>query len=127
LSYTTFDFGNLEIDRSRVRAGGQVVVSVDVTNSGDRAGEEIVQLYIRHRDANVPWPIKELKGFLRIALEPGECKTVTFTLHGHQLGYYDERMQYALHPGVFEVMVGSSSQHLPLSGTFEIVAQEAQR
>ena len=62
LSYTTFEFDNLDIDRAEVRVGGQVAVSVDVTNAGDRAGDEVVQLYVRRRDATVPRPIKELKG-----------------------------------------------------------------
>jgi beta-glucosidase len=120
LSYTTFEFSALRIAPSQVIIGEQVAVSADVTNTGDRAGDEVVQLYVRHPDAAVPRPLKELKGFKRIGLEPGERKTVTFILHTHQLGYYDEAMHYAIHPGAVEVLVGSSSQHLPLAGRFEI-------
>jgi beta-glucosidase len=123
LSYTAFEFDNLHVSQSPVQAGSQVTVSLDVTNTGDRTGDEVVQLYVRHPDASVPRPIKELKGFKRISLGPGERKTVVFTLHTHQLGYYDEMMQYAAQPGIVEVMLGNSSQHLPLSGTFEIVGQ----
>jgi beta-glucosidase len=123
LSYTMFEFDNLHISQSPVQVGSQVTVSLEVTNTGDRAGDEVVQLYVRHPDASVPRPIKELKGFKRITLGPGERKTVAFTLHTHQLGYYNEMMQYAVQPGIVEVMLGNSSQHLPLSGTFEIVGQ----
>ncbi len=125
LSYTTFEFDNLHIDPSRVEVGGEVAISVDVTNAGDRAGDEVVQLYVRHLDANVPRPIKELKGFKRITLQPGECKTVTFTLHTHQLGYYDEAMRYVVQPGTIEVMIGNSSKHVQLSGQLGIVGQRA--
>ncbi len=96
-----------------------------MTNIGDRSGDEVVQLYIRHPDASVPRPIKELKGFKRITLGPGERKTVTFSLHTHQLGYYDETMQYAVQPGTVEVMVGNASDHLPLTGRFEIAGEPA--
>jgi beta-glucosidase len=123
LCYTTFQFDNLHIDRSKVKAGGGVAVSLDVTNTGDRTGDEVVQLYVRHRDATVPQPVKELKGFKRITLQPGEHKTVTFTLHTHQLGTYNEAMQFVVQPGLVEVMVGSASNHLPLTGTFEIAGQ----
>jgi beta-glucosidase len=123
LSYTTFEFDNLRIDPSKVEAGGEVVISVDVTNAGDRAGDEVVQLYARHPDANVPRPIRELKGFKRITLQPGERETVSFALHTHQLGYCDEAMRYVVQPGTIEVMIGNSSKHLPLSGQFEIVGQ----
>jgi beta-glucosidase len=125
LSYTTFQFDDLRMDRPQTQVGGAVAVSVDVTNSGGRAGDEVVQLYVRHRGAAVPRPIKELKGFKRITLQPGERKTVTFTLHVNQLGVYDQAMQYVVEPGTIEVLVGNSSQHLPLTGTFEIVGQAA--
>jgi beta-glucosidase len=120
LSYTQFAFGNLRMDRAQVAVGDEISVSLDVTNTGDRAGDQVVQLYVRHPDATMPRPAKELKGFKRISLEPGERKTMIFGLHTHQLGYYDETMRYAVHPGSVEVLVGDSSQHLPLSGRFEI-------
>ncbi|MGD9101663.1 MAG: glycoside hydrolase family 3 C-terminal domain-containing protein, partial [Anaerolineae bacterium] len=123
LSYTTFRFEDLQIRPVRVAAGERVSVSACVTNAGERAGDEVVQLYIRHPDASVPRPIKELKGFKRIHLGPGECKKVTFVLHTHQLGYHDEEMRYGVHPGTVEVYVGSSSRDLPLAGRFEITGQ----
>ena len=126
LSYTTFDFRDLRIRPAHITIGEQATVSVNVTNTGQRAGDEVVQLYVWHPEAAVPRPIKELKGFKRIHLGPGECKTVTFRLHTHQLGYYDESLRYAVPPGPVEVLVGRSSEGLPLAGRFEIVGEQTQ-
>jgi len=120
LSYTDFQFDNLQIDRSEAEVGGSVNIRVDVTNSGDRAGDEVVQLYTRQFVAP-PRPLKELKGYKRITLLPGERKTVTFTLHVNQLTVYDEEAPSMVHPGTVEVFVGNSSSNLPLQGAFEIV------
>lgn len=124
LSYTTFEFNNLQIDQKEVEAGGAVRISVEVTNSGDWAGDEIVQLYTRQSVAP-PRPLKELKGFKRLSLLPGECKTVTFTLNVNQLSVYDEELLAMVHPGRVEVMVGNSSDSLPLQGAFDIVGAAA--
>jgi beta-glucosidase len=126
LSYTTFELDNLRLEPDRVPVGAEVTLHVDVTNSGTLAGDEVVQVYIRHPEATVPRPLKELKGFKRISLQPGERKMVTFVLHTHQLGYYDQAMRYAVHPGTVEVLVGHASDHLPLSGQFEIVGQRTE-
>jgi beta-glucosidase len=120
LSYTSFAYGRLRIKPSQVLRHGNIAVSTDVRNMGDRAGDEVVQLYVRHRDAPVPRPIQQLKGFQRISLQPRERKTVTFTLHTSQLGYHDEEMRYGVWPGVVELMVGGSSEHLPLRGSVEV-------
>jgi beta-glucosidase len=122
LSYTSFAFNNLRLDHSTINTGQSVIVSLDVTNSGERAGDEVVQLYVGHRDASGPRPIKELKGFQRISLQPGESRTVTFTLGVKELGYYNEALEFAMQPGTIEIMVGSSSANLPLSGSLEITA-----
>lgn len=121
LSYTTFAYDNLRLHPCRVPAGGQVAVSVDVTNTGDRAGDEVVQLYIHHPNASVPRPVKELKGFARISLQPGQRQTVTFALDSRHLGYYDQSMRYAVHPGTVVVQVGRSSEDLPLAARLEVV------
>ena len=126
LSYTTFELDNLRLETDKVPVGDQVTLHLNVTNSGALAGDEVVQLYVRHPDASVPRPIKELKGFKRVSLQPGERKTVTFSLHTHLLGYYDEAMRYAVHPGTVEVLVGNSSQHLPLSGSFMITGTQTE-
>jgi beta-glucosidase len=125
LSYTRFEMGSLRIDRPQVAVGEQVTVAVEVSNSGDRAGDEVVQLYTRHPDAAVPRPRKELAGFKRISLEPGQRKRVAFALHTHQLGYYGSDMKYAVHPGRVEVLLGRSSQDLPLRGQIEIVGERS--
>lgn len=120
LSYTTFALENLQITPEEVEPGDEVTVRVDVQNIGDRAGDEVVQLYVRHLDAPDPRPLQELKGFQRVHLLPGEQKTVIFTLHTHQLGLYDQRGRYVIWPGTIEIMVGRSSRDLPLSGKIEI-------
>jgi beta-glucosidase len=94
-----------------------------VTNTGARAGDEVVQAYIRHPEAAVPRSLKELRGFRRIHLAPGQTGMVTFVLHADQLGYHDEEMCYTVHPGPVDVLVGSSSQNLPLVGRLEIVGE----
>jgi beta-glucosidase len=120
LSYTTFAFEDLRLSRSEVPVDGQVDVSVDVTNTGGRAGDEVVQMYVSHPGAAAPHPIRELKGYQRISLQPGERKTVTFPLDAAP-----QTLRVSQTPrvsaGVVEVQVGSSSQHLPLAGRFEIV------
>jgi beta-glucosidase len=123
LSYTTFAFDDLTMDRHEIPASGQVAMSVSVTNTGDRAGDEVVQLYVRHPDAAVARPIQELKGFKRVSLDPGERKRVTFTLHVGQLGYYDEALGYAVQPGTVEVLIGKSARDLALVGQFRIAGQ----
>jgi beta-glucosidase len=128
LSYTQFAYGDLRISPAQATIGvfDQITISAGVTNTGDRAGDEVVQLYIRHPVATVPRPIKELKGFKRIHLAPGECRTVTFTLHTHLLGYYDETMHYAVQPGTVEVLVGRSSRDLPLAGRLELTGSRTE-
>jgi beta-glucosidase len=111
LSYTTFEYGNLNLSSERMTAAETAIVSVDVTNTGERPGDEVVQLYVRDvLSARVTRPIKLLKGFQRITLQPGECKTVSFPVGREQLEYLDEKMQRTVEPGQFELMVGGSSK-----------------
>jgi len=107
LSYTEFEYSNLEIDASD---DSNILVSADITNIGSRPGEEVVQLYIRDRVASVVRPVRELKGFEKIMLEPGESRKVTFTLTDEELGFYDNSGNYITEPGGFDVMVGTNSQ-----------------
>ena len=83
----------------------------------------MVQLYVRHLDAMGPQPIQELKGFVRISLDPGECKSVTFVLHSHQLGMYDHSLRYTVQPGTIEVLVSRSSTDCLFAGRFQITGQ----
>ncbi|MEL6864348.1 MAG: glycoside hydrolase family 3 C-terminal domain-containing protein, partial [Bacteroidota bacterium] len=114
LSYTQFAYSDLKIDASDKRA---IKVSVKVTNTGNRAGEEVTQLYIRDKVGSVVRPIKELKGFEKYRLEAGASKTVVFTLTDQELGFYDNQGQFIVEPGEFDVMLGTSSQE-GLSGSF---------
>lgn len=108
LTYTTFAYGTPQLSAA-VTSGEPVTVSVDVTNTGNRAGNEIVQLYVRDVAASMSRPVKELKGFERIALEPGQTKTVTFAVDPAQLGFYNNDLEYVVEPGEFDVMVGPDS------------------
>jgi beta-glucosidase len=122
LSYTTFKFSNLRIEPKRVPLAGKVSIKVDIENTGNRAGEEVVQLYINDVVASVTRPVKELKGFKRIALEPDETKTVEFKLTTEALGFYDKDIKFTIEPGDFKIMVGRSSKDILLEGNFEIIA-----
>jgi beta-glucosidase len=109
LSYTTFKISNLQLSAPRINAAGKVTVTVDVENTGRRAGDEMVQLYIRDPVASMTRPVKELKGFQRISLQPGEKKKVEFVLGPEHLGFWNREMRYVVEPGEFRVMVGSNS------------------
>ena len=120
LSYTSFEYSNLRIDPAQIHSEGNARISVDVKNLGSRAGEETVQLYIHETFAPVSTPVKRLRGFERVALEPGETKTVTFTLTPEDLQLLDLDMHWVVVPGEFEIMVGRSSQDIPLKGTLRV-------
>lgn len=119
LSYTSFELSDLTLDRDRVAPDGTVEVSVDVTNTGPVAGDEVVQLYIRDRVASVTRPVKELKGFKRVTLAPGETATVRFTLTAEHLALWDRSMARVVEPGLFDVMVGPNSADL-ITTAFEV-------
>jgi beta-glucosidase-like glycosyl hydrolase len=110
LSYTTFKLDNLKVAPERIGPAGEATVTVDVTNTGARAGDEVVQLYVRDRVASVTRPVKELRGFERVALAPGERKTVTFKVGPAALRFTNERMERVVEPGLFDLMVGTSSK-----------------
>ncbi|MCL5004932.1 MAG: glycoside hydrolase family 3 C-terminal domain-containing protein [Acidobacteria bacterium] len=125
LSYTHFRYSNLRIDPARIRAGGNARVYVDVENTGKRPGVETVQLYVHERVAPVSTPVKQLRGFQRVALAPGEKKTVSFTLTPRSLQLLDRNMHWMVVPGTFEIMIGKSSADIPLRGTLEVDPSEA--
>ena len=109
LSYTTFDYSNLKVSPAWIEPGGQAQVSVTVTNTGRRAGEEVVELYVRDEVSSVTRPVKELKDFGRVALAPGESKTVVFNVTPDKLAFYNLDMERVVEPGRFDIMVGTSS------------------
>ena len=121
LSYTAFEYSNLSMDRKQVGGRETVNVSLRITNTGKVTGDEVVQLYTRDEYASVPRPMKELKGYVRLTLEPGASKTVTFGLPTDQLAFYDTELSLVLEPGRIFVLVGSSSEDIRLKGEFEIV------
>ena len=125
LSYTTFALENLQLDRATVAAGDSFEVAIDVTNTGKRAGDEVVQVYIRYRGASVTRPVKELKAFRRVSLAPGEKCTLRFMLQVDHCSYLDEQMRWVIEPGSIEVMVGTSSEELPLRGAVEVAGETA--
>lgn len=109
LSYTTFAYGAPTVSPGDMRARDSVIVRVDVANSGGRAGDEVVQLYVRDDVASVARPVKMLRGFERVTLRPGERRTVSFTLRADDLAFYDVAMRRVVEPGTFTVYVGGSS------------------
>lgn len=119
LSYTTFDYKNLKINKAAFAKGEAVKVSVEVTNSGNFDGKEVVQLYIQDVAASLARPVKELKGFELIELKKGETKTITITLTEKELGFYDNNGNYLVELGTFKIMVGGSSDK-GLESSFEL-------
>ena len=110
LSYATFKLENVKVAPEKIGPAGEATVTVDVTNTGSRAGDEVVQLYIRDRVASVTRPVQELRGFERVTLAPGERKTVTFKVGPAALRFTDEQMNRVVEPGLFDLMVGTSSK-----------------
>jgi beta-glucosidase len=117
LSYTTFTCKNLRLARKKIRRGDSTRVMIDITNTGKREGQEVVQLYIRDLVSSVTRPIKELKGFAKISLRPRETKTVTLDITCESLAFYDIDMRFTVEPGEFEIMVGVSSRDADLQKT----------
>jgi len=121
LSYTRFEYSKLKIEgASGIAPGGSVSVSFDVTNVGKRAGEEVVQLYVASPASQTLLPRKELRGFQRIAVKPGETRRVSFALtRGRDLAHYDESMKsYVVRPGEYEIQLGASSADIRLRSKF---------
>ncbi|RMF03171.1 MAG: beta-glucosidase, partial [Chloroflexi bacterium] len=112
LSYTTFAYSNLRLTSDHIAAGDTTRVLVNVTNRGRRAGDEVVQLYIHDQVSSVTRPVKALKDFCRISLEPGETRTVEFTITPDKLSLLDQNMEWRVEPGLFDVLVGGSSEQL---------------
>lgn len=119
LSYTSFEYSNLKINKKSFTKGEKVLVNVDIKNTGKVTGKEVAQLYLHDEFASVVKPIKELKGFELVELKPGETKTITFVLTNAELGFYNHQNEFVVEPGSFKVMVGGSSD-AELSSSFEI-------
>jgi beta-glucosidase len=124
LSYTTFKYGTLALSDRRIAADGQVTATIDVTNAGNRAGDEVVQLYVHEVKPSVKRPAEELRGFRRIHLAPGETRSVAITVPAEKLAFYDENIHaFRVNPGPFQIMVGGSSDDIRAEAGIEVVSK----
>ena len=112
LGYSSFKYSDVKISPAEIGPQGQTKVSVNITNTGRFAGDEVAQLYIRDEVSSVTRPIKELRGFRRVTLSPGETKTAEFTLGPEELSFLNREMQSVVEPGTFKIMVGGNSVDL---------------
>lgn len=124
LSYTTFEYKNFAIEKEKIGMDESIKISVEIENTGKYEGDEIVQLYTRKEEYLVTRPVKELKGYKRVHLKPGEKKKVVFELYPDLFAFYDYDMNRVVTPGVVEVMIGASSEDIKFTGTFEIVGSK---
>ena len=112
LSYSQFNYGNLQLSSTQLKGNQQLKASVTVTNKGKYDGEEVVQLYIRDMVGSVTRPVKELKGFQKIFIKAGESKRVEFNITPEDLKFYNSQLKHVWEPGEFEIMIGTNSRHL---------------
>jgi beta-glucosidase len=124
LSYTTFEYSNLKLSSEKIGVAGDIRITADVRNTGERAGQEVVQLYINDVISSMVTPIRELKGFEKVSLEPGETETVSFTLNPEDLSFINSNMEKEVEPGIFKVMVGRSCEDIKLKDEFEVIAKK---
>ena len=128
LSYTRFEYGNLRVEPERVSSGDEVRVSLAVRNAGRLEGKEVVQLYLQDERSSLPRPLKELKGFGKVNLPPGESTAVSFVLDAETMSFFDDRQgQWVVEPGRFRVLVGSSSRDIRLAGEFTLTLHKTDR
>ena len=121
LSYTTFKLGKLKADKTSMTSDEKITFTIDITNTGSLAGAETVQLYISDKKCSVERPLKELKAFQKVMLQPGETKTVSLTIDQQALSFYNEALsQWTAEPGTFEALVGTASNQLPARCSFEL-------
>jgi beta-glucosidase len=121
LSYTCFEYGDLSINRKQAATGESVDISLKITNSGSVAGDEVVQFYICDEYASTPRPVKELKGFHRLTLDPGESRQLTFHFPVDMLAFYDNELNLVVEAGKIRVFLGSSSTDVRLQGEIEVI------
>ena len=121
LSYTTFKLGKLQADKTSMTADEKITFTIDITNTGNRAGAETLQLYISDKQCSVERPLKELKAFQKVYLQPGETRNVTLTIGADAVSYYDETANgWCAEPGTYEALIGTASDKLPTKYTFKL-------
>jgi beta-glucosidase len=121
LSYTSFAYADLKLNKKKMKMNDKIEVSMNITNTGKYAGEEVVQLYLRDKVASLVRPVKELKDFQRVKLNPGEIKTIRFYIDKQKLSFYNEQLKWMAEPGEFDLMIGSSSRDIRLKDSFELI------
>jgi beta-glucosidase len=124
LSYSSFKYADLKLSKTSFSADEQVTASVTITNTGKYAGEEVVQLYLRDMVGSIVRPVKELKDFQKIMLQPGESKTLTFAINKDKLSFYDQHLNWITEPGKFKLMIGSASDDIRVNSDFELIAKK---
>ena len=125
LSYTRFEYRDMAISADRIAIGDNIEISATLENAGDTAATEVVQLYIRDLVGNVTRPIKELKGFKRVTLEPGQSQKVNFSLHTDELAFFNRKMALVTEPGTFHAWIGGSSE-TELWSEFEVIKTQSE-
>lgn len=121
LSYTTFNYSNLKLSKTKMSASETIEVTLNITNTGKYEGEEVIQLYLQDKFASLIRPISELKDFQKIKLGIGETKTITFVIDNQKLSFYNEKLEFNSEPGDFNLMIGSSSEDIRLKSSFELI------
>ncbi|OIQ79923.1 periplasmic beta-glucosidase precursor [mine drainage metagenome] len=121
LSYTNFKYSNLHLSKNKMHANEKIDVTFDITNTGNFAGEEIMQLYLRDKVGSIVRPVKELKDFGKIKLKQGETATIKFIIDKEKLSFYNQKLQWVAEPGDFDLMIGSSSEDIRLKDSFELI------
>ena len=121
LSFTSFEYSNIKIGRNPIKAGDTTEVSIDVRNVGQYDGDEVVQLYVKDVEASEKLPYKQLKAFRRISLKKGESQTLTFKLDRNDLSFWNSKNEFVLEPGMFNIMIGASSEDIRQQASFEII------
>jgi|SRR5436190_15768539 len=121
LSYTNFQYSDLQLSKKTMKAGERINVTMKLTNTGKYDGEEVVQLYLRDKVGSVVRPVKELKDFQKVKLQPGESTIIHFTIDKEKLSFYNDKLQWIAEPGGFDLMIGSSSEDIRLKDSFELV------
>ena len=124
LSYTQFEYRDMDVSARNIALGDTITISATLQNTGNKAATEVVQLYIRDLVGNVTRPVRELKGFKRVALEPGQHEKIDFTLHTDELAFYNRKMELVTEPGGFHAWIGGSSE-ADLWAEFEILDSQS--
>lgn len=119
LSYTTFSYSDLKLDKQKLSPGGMLNLSVKLTNTGKYDGARVAQLYVRDMEGNITRPVKELKGFQKVYLKAGESRILNFTISANDLAFYNSNLQFKAEPGDFKVFVGTNSNEC-LEADFEL-------